>query len=266
MAHDFDPGYCAPAFQQLVRDYPDEQVYPFKDFRTEWGPIFHRGRLDGSARVLILGQDPAQHETVARRILVGEAGQRIQGFLTKLGMDRSYVMINTFLYSVYGQAGGDKHKNDAGIIAYRNRWLDALLVGTNVEAVVALGGLADGAWTKWKATASGAAFTGAYRKILHPTFPESSGSKVANTKKMLLDWNAALQALRPAIAHPDAVRPLVLYGDKFLPAELVEILEDDLPPGIPDWMRGAKKWADRIGAGKAKRANITITAPDSALP
>jgi len=96
MAQDFDPGYCAAAFQQLVRDYPDEQVYPFKDFRTEWGPIFHRGRLDGSARVLVLGQDPAQHETIARRILVGEAGQRIQGFLAKLGMDISYVMIIRF--------------------------------------------------------------------------------------------------------------------------------------------------------------------------
>ena len=39
--------------------------------------------------MLIIGQDPAQHETMARRILVGEAGQRIQGFLAKLGMDQA---------------------------------------------------------------------------------------------------------------------------------------------------------------------------------
>ncbi|MBD0283370.1 MAG: uracil-DNA glycosylase, partial [Thermoleophilaceae bacterium] len=45
-----------------------------------------RGRLAGSALVLVLGQDPGQHECIARRILVGEAGQRVQGFLRKLGI------------------------------------------------------------------------------------------------------------------------------------------------------------------------------------
>jgi uracil-DNA glycosylase len=39
--------------------------------------------------VLVFGQDPAQHETIARRILIGEAGHRIQGFLAKLGIERS---------------------------------------------------------------------------------------------------------------------------------------------------------------------------------
>jgi uracil-DNA glycosylase len=52
-----------------------------------------------------VGQDPAQHEAVVRRILVGTAGRRLQGFLTRLGLDRSYVMVNTFAYSVYGQSG-----------------------------------------------------------------------------------------------------------------------------------------------------------------
>jgi uncharacterized protein (DUF427 family) len=37
---------------------------------VEWGPVFHRGRLDGTARVLVIGQDPAAHEAVARRIPV----------------------------------------------------------------------------------------------------------------------------------------------------------------------------------------------------
>ena len=52
--------------------------------------------------MLLIGQDPAQHEAITRRILVGEAGQRTQGFLAKLGITRSYVMVNTYLYSVYG--------------------------------------------------------------------------------------------------------------------------------------------------------------------
>ena len=102
MSHPFDPGYVAEPFLTLCAEYPEVNVYPSDQFRLEWGPIFHRGRLDGSARVLVIGQDPAQHETVVRRILVGEAGRRVQGLLAKLGITHSYVFINTFLYSVYG--------------------------------------------------------------------------------------------------------------------------------------------------------------------
>src|SRR5438445_13034371 len=120
MAHDFDLGYSAEPFRTLCREYPDETVYPSADFRTEWGPIFHRGRLDGTARVLILGQDPAQHETIARRILVGESGQRIQWFLAKLCIDRCYVRVNEFLYRVYGFGGVNSNKKNPGITAYSN--------------------------------------------------------------------------------------------------------------------------------------------------
>src|SRR5712692_4394558 len=122
MGHQFCPGYPSP-YDALIADYPGPTVYPPDAFRIEWGPIFHRGRLDGTARVLVVGQDPAAHETVARRILIGVAGQRTQGLLARLGITHSYVMINTFLYSVYGQAGGTKHQHDAGIAAYRDRWL-----------------------------------------------------------------------------------------------------------------------------------------------
>src|SRR4029450_5457923 len=138
---EFCAGYPAP-FDALVADYPGEDVYPSADFRVEWGPIFHRGRLDGSARVLVLGQDPATHEWIKRRSLGGGAGRRGPGLLAKLGIQRSYVMVNTFLYSVYGQGGGNRHDDDEAIAAYRNAWLDALLVDSQVTAVVSLGQLA----------------------------------------------------------------------------------------------------------------------------
>src|SRR3954454_21685281 len=150
----FDPGYGEEPFASLVASYPGAIAYPATGFRLEWGPIFHRGRLDGTARVLIIGQDPAQHETVVRRCLVGEAGRRIQGLLAKLGITHSYVFINTYLYSVYGSAKA-KTRRDPRLIAYRNRWLDALLVGKQIEAVFALGQLADEAWHFWKGTAAG---------------------------------------------------------------------------------------------------------------
>ena len=151
MTHPFDPGYGNEPFQTLCADYPGTDVYPPERFRIEWGPIFHRGRLDGSARVLVIGQDPAQHESIVRRILVGEAGRRLQGFLAKLGITRSYVLINTFLYSVYGSVPVAARKHP-GLIAYRHRWLDVLFTGQQIEAVVTLGTLAAEAWELWKAT------------------------------------------------------------------------------------------------------------------
>ena len=272
MPHEFDPGYGAEPFRSLCLNYPDTTVFPPADFRVEWGPIFHRGRLDGSARMLVIGQDPAAHETIARRILVGEAGQRLQGFLHRLGIDRSYVMVNTFLYSVYGQSGGEKHKHDSGLVAYRNQWLDALLDGSGVEAVVALGGLADDAWTQWKATVAGKKYAGGYVKITHPTFPESSGAgdpakKKANTKLLLQNWNAGMAVLHPLILHPDTPRPLVPYGDAFAPEDLREIPEADLPAGLPAWMRSLKAWASRTGTTPAsKRATITVKVPKGFMP
>jgi uracil-DNA glycosylase len=267
MAVDFDPGYWKPPFDQLCREYPGTDIYPASDFRIEWGPVFHRGRLDGSARVLLIGQDPAQHEEMARRILIGTAGHRIQGFLAKLGFDRSYVMVNTFLYSVYGQAGGERHQADPGITEYRNRWLDALLVGGQVEIVIALGSLANEAWKSWKSTASGAGFKGAYAHITHPTQPE--GAAKGNPQKvaagivtMLENWNVALHTLGPAIAHPDVPRPIVPYGHAFAHGDYVAIPAFDLPAGSPAWMLGREQWAKRTGATAVqKRYSITLTVP-----
>ncbi len=237
MAHEFDPGYRG-TFAKLVRSYPGEDVYPAKDFRTEWGPIFHRGRLDGTARIVVIGQDPATHETISRRILVGEAGQRLQGFLAKLGIDRSYVLVNAFLYSVYGQGGGSRHKDDPKIAKYRNRWLDALIVGKPVDAVVSLGGLADHAWQMWRATPKGSAVSVAYKAMTHPTYPESSSASGQTTMAealaaMLANWNQALQAIAPAISQPDSPRPLALYGTTLTPSDLAPIPERDLPAGLP---------------------------------
>lgn len=266
MSHEFDHGYGAEPFRTLCADFPDETVYPSSDFRTEWGPIFHRGRLDRTARLLVIGQDPAAQESIARRILVGTAGHRMQGFLEKLGLSRSYVMVNTFLYSVYGQFGGEKHKDDEAIAEYRHRWLDALMVGSQVQGVLALGRLADMAWQRYRTTPKGKKLQVAYQHVTHPTQPES-GSKGDSAKRkelmaaMLQGWNAALDALRPAITNPDTAQPATHYGSTFKPAELVEIPELDLPPGSPPWMRASEGWARRTGTGTAKRRTITVTIP-----
>jgi hypothetical protein len=270
MAHGFDPGYAEEPFRSLCQTYPRAEVYPGRDFRIEWGPVFHRGRLDGSARLLVIGQDPAQHETIARRILVGEAGHRLQGFLAKLGIDRSYVLINTYLYSVFGQGAGNKHRDDKKIAAYRNRWLKAILAPGKIEAVVALGSLATTAWQTWTQSPGATGASLPFVHITHPTQPESSAGgnaakHAAAIKAMLENWNSGLGQLHP-LPHPDVNRPLKPYGSAFKADEKKPIPEEDMPAGTPDWMRLDDGWADRPGTGLKKRATITVTVPRGELP
>lgn len=266
MSHPFDPGYVREPFLTLCATYPGTDIYPPSQFRTEWGPIFHRGRLDGSARVLVIGQDPAQHETVVRRVLVGEAGRRVQGLLAKLGITHSYVFLNTYLYSVYGSVRAATRRNSA-LVAYRNRWLDAVLVGSQVEAVIALGTAADEAWRLWTASPSGQVNQLAYAAVTHPTQPESSSQNnkaklAAATAKLLRNWNAALQALSPAIKHPDQPTALIPYGSTWGEGDRPPISPSDYPAGLPAWMCEQDAWARRSGADAlAKRRNLTLTVP-----
>ena len=262
----FDPGPAAEAFRKLCETYPGAAVYPAADFRLEWGPIFHRGRLDGSARVLVIGQDPAQHETVVRRILVGEAGHRIQGFLAKLGIDQSYLLVNTFIYSVFGQGRGNKHRNNPAIAAYRNRWLAAIFSGAQIDAVIGLGSLAESAWESWKRTPEGRRVQAPFVRITHPTQPEASrGPHAAAIAALLRNWNSALEQLHP-LPNPDRQRPLKPYGESFRQGDQLPIPAFDLPAGLPEWMRLDDGWADRPGRGPRKRATITVTVPRGYLP
>jgi Uracil DNA glycosylase superfamily len=270
MARAFDPGYASEPFRSLVLDAPGTQVYPQDDFRIEWGPIFHRGRLDGTARVLLIGQDPAQHETILRRILVGEAGHRIQGFLFKLGVERSYVMVNTYLYSVFGQGGGNRHKLNKSIARYRNRWLKAILDTSPVEAVVTLGSLAANAWQMFLDTPEGAGAQNLkLAKIRHPTQPEAAGGSAAAhaaaIRALLENWNDALEALHP-LQNPDKARQLRRYGEAFREDEKREIPDFDAPPWAPEWMRLNDGWADRPGTGKTKRRSILVQVPSEFVP
>ncbi len=269
MDREFDRGYYRQPYRDLVSSFPGESVYPPDSFRVEWGPVFHRGRLDGSARVLIIGQDPATHEAIARRILVGEAGQRAQGLLTRLGIERSYVFINAFLYSVYGQGGGSRHIDDPAITRYRNRWINAIVRDQRIGAIITLGQLADSAYQQWRATPRGAVSTAAYATIRHPTYPESASRSGQITKgeafaRLCESWNQALNDLHPLIT-PDVAGPLRLYGTSITHADLTPIPARDLPPGLPDWMGALDAWAVRNGeTAQLKRATIKVTVPTAA--
>ncbi|OFE17976.1 hypothetical protein BA895_14195 [Humibacillus sp. DSM 29435] len=269
VVHQSCPGYVSEPFATLVANRPDDDSYPAADFRTEWGPIFHRGRLDGTARVLVLGQDPATHETISRRILVGEAGQRLQGLLAKVGISESYVMLNVYLYSLYGQGGGNRQLKNQQIADYRNAWLDALLVNTEVTAVVALGDLATSAYTSWSTSRAPAASGLHLSSIRHPTYAEGaargSGRPLAETTAdQLANWNDHLPALAAHLT-PEIAVDLTPYGTAWSAGDLAPIPERDLPPGTPAWWRDIASWAVRSGTdAQQKRATITVTVPKGA--
>lgn len=270
MNHPFDPGYGDEPFRELAANYPEADIYPPSQFRVEWGPIFHRGRLDGSARVLLIGQDPAQHETIVRRVLVGEAGRRVQGFLAKLGITTSYVMINAFLYSVYGSVKAATRRRVA-LIDYRNQWIDALMAGGKVEAVVAIGTAAVEAWQFWRATPSGQASSVPFVAITHPTQPESSSkgdrTKLREaTKTLLANWNLALATIAPEIEHPDVAGARIPFGELWADGDRLPVPERDFPAGLPAWMHEQDGWAKRVGKDEiAKRRNITVTVPKAVI-
>jgi hypothetical protein len=280
MGQDFDPGPVDEPFATLVREFPGAEAYPPIDFRVEWGPIFHRGRLDGSAAVVVIGQDPGQHESIGRRILIGEAGQRVQGFLRKLGIERSYTMVNAYLYSVYGQQAGEHHTDDEAIVAYRHRWLDALLVGSQVEAVISFGHLGRDAFERWRTTPKGQQAEVAFEHLTHPTMPEASSKgdesrRAAAMKQMLSEWNAALERLAGQLTRRDVERELVPYGEDLVAGDRAPIPAGDMPAGTPPWMRSVDQWAERkaIGEGlsqaemtEAKRATVVVTVPKGQRP
>jgi uracil-DNA glycosylase len=215
---------------------------------------------------------------VTRRILVGEAGQRVQGLLARIGITSSYVMINTFVYSVFGQGGGNRHANDAEIAEYRHQWLDALLVaeqpggvpaGGPITAVITLGSLAHGAYTTWAKTRPEVAAALHHAAIKHPTYPDSASAAgqitlAAATAKLLADWNQQLPALRRNVIpdDPAAADPPVPYADHWQDGDLAPLPEADLPAGSPAWWRSLAGWAQRTGpTAQTKRATITVTIP-----
>lgn len=257
-----DPYDAGPrgAFARLCRSYPDDTVFRGDDgFRALWGPIFYRGRADGTARLLVVGQDPAQTEAFTRRILSGQAGRRVQGFVEKLGVTRRYLMVNAFLYGIYNQDMALPHLHDPEIQAYRHEWFLAALAPGRIEAVVTFGTPARQAWDAFLQSPEGAGVTVFHQAALHPTADKPQGPI---TRKDLLDnCNRALTKVAARLEHPDVKRPLVPYGDDFAPADLPAIPSRDLPMGLQAWMRSTDYWATLADPPGTERANISVQVP-----
>ena len=262
MPRPFDPGYHDEPFLTLVQDYPAEEVYPPSQFRVEWGPIFHRGRLDGSARVLVIGQDPAQHETIVRRILVGEAGPAAAG-LPRQARHHPQLRPGQHLpLQRLRQRQGPGRARTRASSRYRNRWLDALLVGKQRRGRAGARHGRDRRLERVEGDARGTGRrTSPFAAVTHPTQPESS-SKGDRTKLALRPrrrcsrtGTRGSQTLAPAIAAPGRAPrrscPTARPGPK---ATGCRCREEDFPAGLPPWMQRAGRLGEARRRGRPREA------------
>jgi uracil-DNA glycosylase len=123
-------------------------------FRWHFGPMFYRGRLtDGAVKVLVIGQEGAQDESLAARSFVGGTGGRMQHLLGHLGITRSYLFLNTFVYPIFGQYT-DKlwwlaQDPASPIVQHRHRIFDEVLSRNELRLVIAVGTAARESVVSW---------------------------------------------------------------------------------------------------------------------
>lgn len=220
-------------------------------FRLDFGPVWYRGRLDGTARLLVVGQDPAPNELVGHRIFVGSSGQRVQGFLRKLGLARDYLMVNTFIYPIFGQfrdvAGLSRSEPLQG---FRNAFLDRITRTNPLEAILAVGSAAADALEHWPGLGD--------IPVCHIAHPSAR-----DPGPLLASWNTGLVTLRSLI-DPELgqVPDLIPYGADWMDADEAPIPRRDLPFGVPDW-HGVGDHATRgtQAGGRSDPKAIVWTAP-----
>lgn len=221
---DYDPG-PPPDWADFFKSAPNYMSKWTHRIRWEFGPIFYRGRLDGTARVIVIGQDPSTDEAIARRVFVGGSGQRVQGLLKKLGISSSYIMLNTFIYSIYGQFNNEMRtiSEDPLVLDYRNEFLDRLIEQNNIEAVIAIGAAARHAVQNWSIP------TGLHVSYLvHPS---------ASPSQVTADWNQDLPILLNEIEPDlDGIQDHTPYGQQWAPEDRVPIPRKDLPFGVPEFL------------------------------
>jgi len=124
------------------------------NYRWHFGPMFYRGRLgDGAVKVLVVGQEGAQDESLAHRSFVGGTGARMQYFLKHLGITESYLFLNTFVYPIQGQYVGAfpvlAQHEDSPIRAHREELFDYVASRNDLRLAIAVGKAAKESLASW---------------------------------------------------------------------------------------------------------------------
>jgi uracil-DNA glycosylase len=227
-------------------------------FRWQFGPVFYRGRLgDDQVKVLVIGQDAGSDEALGHRSFVGESGSRVQHLLTHLGITRSYLFLNTFVYSITGQFGGRIEdlalEPGSPIAGHRNRILDFASERNDLRLIVAVGRAARESVLAWNRSRGGAGSPGGGRlhlldgsalgprvrlvDVMHP----GAGAQGAATEVAASFAAAARRVLGWAHEHPGWL-PVDTDGQRGSAAgfryERAPVPLRDLPFGAP-WRLGS---------------------------
>ena len=116
-------------------------------------PDVFRGRLDGSAKVVLVGQEGAQDESLSHRSFTGGTGSRMQHLLRHIGLDRSYLFLNSLCVSDQWPVREPAAPAGAGsrspIVIHRHRILTKAVVDGDVRLVIAVGRAAKESMATW---------------------------------------------------------------------------------------------------------------------
>ena len=166
-AWEHDPGPTAasgwPALFAAAPNYRGlgRAVLGREAFRWHHGPMFFRGRLDGSAKVVLVGQEGAQDESLSHRSFTGGTGARMQHLLRHIGLDRSYLFLNSFVYPIFGQYTDQlrplAQDPRSPIVEHRHRILDKAILDGDARLVVAVGRAAKESIATWVQAHGGSA-------------------------------------------------------------------------------------------------------------
>lgn len=235
-----------PSYSKIGRHIRSAPKYPNtgdyeRVFWDAWGPVFYRGRMfrGKKARLLAIASDPGPTEGLpfVRRSLVGDAGQRTQGFLEKLGLTESYVLVNGFTYPTHPSkiSQGRKLFNDfPEQLKWRNDFYDLILERNELQGIMIFGGQAETAFKKWNKSRMDRGLPDLKTVLTvvkgpHPSSARGDWDSFAS-KNLAKGWSAAIDALRKVITPDDkdlALQPN--YGMVFSEVDYGEIPPADLP-------------------------------------
>jgi uracil-DNA glycosylase len=245
---DYDPGPPRNRkWPRLFSETPNyralgEAVMGSEKFRWHHGPMFYRGRLgDDQVKVLVVGQEGGQDEALSHRSFTGSSGSRMQHFLNHIGITSSYLFLNTFVYSIYGQysSAGIRwlaQDPDSPISRHRNELLDYVAERNDLRLVIAVGTAAKESVLTWVESRGGSCAAG----IDH--LDQCDGSMIRSKTKLL------------GVVHPGGAASgnlAAIKADFRRAADLVEQWDQADPAWLPEDDDGTRHPAGAYLYGKA---------------
>ena len=244
---DFDPGPPAPWERTFasapLAAYTD---HPSGRFRADFGPVYYRGRLDGTAASCWWARIPRPMNCWGTAPWWAMPASVSRGCCGRSGSRGSYVMVNTYLFGIRGQHDTKMAQIalEPAILSFRNAVLDQLAATNPIQAVIAAGAAARHALAHWPHNQDLTVID-----ISHPSARDEAA--------LTANWNAALPALLAAITpDEDGAIDATPYGAQFTPEDSAPLPRFDLPFGVPVWHGTGGTRSQRSGDKK-----ITWTAP-----